>query len=456
MVTGSGAGFPPPGPPPGPRRRWVALPAARVWLIAVAAAVVVAVVVTLVVVAGGTPGRRDSAGPTTSADTPSATPTGQPATSTVPTTAGPSTAPSAPPPTRTEAQRAEACVQSTLVRLPLAARVGQLLMIGAPATSPQSLAAAVREDRLGGVFLHGRSAQSAATVRAGIQRLQTAAAAAGGIGLQIAVDQEGGLVQTLRGAGFPRIPSAVEQGRMNLADLRTGTTDWARRLAAAGVTLDLAPVADTVPAGFAASNPPIGAVDRQYGSTPDRVAADVRTVVTAAQAAGVLTTLKHFPGLGRVRANTDTASTAVDPTTTADDPYLTPFGSGIRAGSAAVMVSSARYPRLDSQSIAAFSSEIVTGLLRDRLGFTGLVISDDLGAAAAVRSVSPGQRAVRFVRAGGDMVLTVRPGDAQPMITALLAAARASAAFGARVTDAARHVLRSKYRAGQLRCAGDR
>jgi beta-N-acetylhexosaminidase len=193
--------------------------------------------------------------------------------------------------------------------------------------------------------------------------------------------------------------------------------------------------------------------DRQYGSAPDSVAKDTDTVVTAAQAAGVLTTLKHFPGLGRVRANTDTATSAVDATATPDDPYLAPFASGIRAGSAAVMVSSARYPRLDGQSIAAFSTAVVTGLLRGRLHFDGLVVSDDLGAAVAVAAVPPGERAVRFVRAGGDLVLTIRPADVPPMTAALLAAARVSTSFRARVDDAVRHVLRSKYRAGLLRCA---
>src|SRR5207248_639059 len=83
-------------------------------------------------------------------------------------------------------------------------------------------------------------------------------------------------------------------------------------------------VADTVPAGTGGANPPIGAFNRQYGSAPDPVAQDIATVVGAAQSAGVLTTLKHFPGLGRVRANTDTSTQAVDPVTTVADPYLRP------------------------------------------------------------------------------------------------------------------------------------
>jgi beta-N-acetylhexosaminidase len=347
-------------------------------------------------------------------------------------------------------QRLDACVTAAVSKLDLDGRVGQLLMVGTPIANPPALAETVRRQRLGGVFLAGRSTQSAATVRQGIRALQQAAPP--GVPLHIAVDQEGGQVQTLRSADFPTIPSAVEQGRWDAATLRARTADWAQRLADAGITLDLAPVADTVPPQFADANPPIGAFNRQYGSTPDEVAGDVETVVAAVQGAGVLTTLKHFPGLGRVRSNTDTSSNTVDNATTADDAFLKPFVSGIRAGSAAVMISSARYPRLDSQAIAAFSAPIVTGLLRERLGYTGLVVSDDLGAAAAAAAVPVGERAVRFVQAGGDLVLTVRPGDAGPMHDALVAAAQASLVFDARVTDAARHVLRSKYRAKLLTC----
>jgi beta-N-acetylhexosaminidase len=185
---------------------------------------------------------------------------------------------------------------------------------------------------------------------------------------------------------------------------------------------------------------------------PGPVADDVAAVVSAVQGAGVLTTLKHFPGLGRVRVNTDTSTGARDDLTTADDPALKPFSSGIAAGSAAVMISSATYPKLDPANVAAFSGPIVTGLLRDKLGFTGLVLSDDLGPAVAVGAVPLGQRAVRFIQAGGDMALSVRLADAGPMSDALVAAAKASPEFAARVTQSATRVVQSKLRAGLTTC----
>jgi beta-N-acetylhexosaminidase len=351
------------------------------------------------------------------------------------------------PPVRDEAR----CAADAVARLSPERLVGQLVMVGTPVATPQTLGDAVAKYHLGGTFLAGRSQAPAATLKQGIAALQKSA---GDIPLHVAADQEGGQVQTLKGPDFPLIPSAVKQGALPPDALRGQTAEWAKRLKGIGVTMDLAPVADTVPAGTADDNPPIGAFDRQYGSTPDVVAKAISTVVPAVQDSGVITSLKHFPGLGRVTANTDTSDKAVDATTTPDDPFLRPFAAGVGAGSAAVMISSARYPRLDPNNIAAFSTPVVTDLLRKRMGFTGLVISDDLGVAVAAASVPVGERAVRFVRAGGDMVLTVKTSDAAPMTGSLLAAVKADPAFAARAADAAQHVIRSKYRAGLMKPCG--
>lgn len=345
------------------------------------------------------------------------------------------------------------CAAALVAKLTPEQQAGQLLMIGTPIGTPLTAVQPIQRYQLGGIFLAGRSTASAASLKQSIGQLQAAATKSAGLGLQMGVDQEGGQVQTLKGADFPAIPTAVNQGRLDDAALSAQTAEWSGRLKAIGVTIDLAPVADVVPAGVGKANPPIGGFDRQYGPTPEPVAADVATVVTAMQGAGVLSTLKHFPGLGRVKVNTDTSTGARDDVTTADDPALQPFARGIAAGSAAVMISSATYPKLDAANVAAFSAPIVTGLLREKLGFDGLVLSDDLGAAAAVASVPVGQRAVRFIRAGGDVVLSVKLSDAGPMTDALLAAAKGDAAFAARVTQSATRVVRGKLRAGLARCS---
>lgn len=367
-----------------------------------------------------------------SADTPSPVP---PASSPV---AGPSPSGTAP----------VSCVDAAVGRMSMEERAGQVLMLGTEVDAPRDVRAAVSKYHLGGVFLAGRSQRPAAALKADIAAVQQAARTP----LLIALDQEGGSVQTLKGPDFPLIPSAEKLGAGPAAKLRATVRDSAGRLAGIGITINLAPVADTVPASLGERNPPIGNFHRQYGSDPDAVAADIEQVVAASQGAGVLTTVKHFPGLGRTRANTDTSDDATDPTTTAADPYLKPFVAGIKAGTASVMISSASYPKLDARNVAAFSGPIVTGLLRAKLGFTGLVMSDDLGAADAVEDVPAGQRAVRFVRAGGDLVLTIVAQDAAPMTSALIAEAGSSPDFAARMTDAARHVVQAKVRAGLVAC----
>ncbi len=305
---------------------------------------------------------------------------------------------------------------------------------------------------VGSVFLAGRSSAGAAAVATAVTTLQLQATSTTGTFLHVAADQEGGLVQTLTGPGFTSIPDGVEQGRLSKSELAGQTAVWAGELAAAGITLNLAPVADTVPVGTGAANPPIGASDRQYGDDPQAVGVAVSTVVAALQAAGVDATVKHFPGLGRVTANTDTSDQAVDEQTSTEDAALQPFTAGIQAGTTAVMMSSASYPQLDPDNIAAFSPAMIGGLLRDRMGFTGVVISDDLGNAVAVADVPTGQRAVDFIAAGGDLVLTVDGSDAEPMTSALSARATSDPTFAARIDDAALHVLISKQDSGLLVC----
>jgi beta-N-acetylhexosaminidase len=339
------------------------------------------------------------------------------------------------------------CADRTLAGLSVDERVGQLLMVGVPAADPVSGTAALSGVPVGGLFLQGRSSADAASVGAAVAQLQEGAA----VPLQVAVDQEGGLVQTLKGPGFDRVPTAVEQGRQDPAALRSATTGWAGQLAGAGITMDLAPVADTVPAGTEADNPPIGAFDRQFGSDPQAVAASVTTVAQALQDAGVVATAKHFPGLGRVRVNTDTDLGATDPETGPDDPFLAPFAAAADARVGAVMVSSATYPRLDPDSPALFSSAVLE-LLRGQLGFDGVVMSDDVGDAEAVSQTPVAQRAVESVAAGVDVVLTVSPDDAAPMAQALTDRAGEDEAFARRVTESAGRVLALKERFGLLSC----
>jgi beta-N-acetylhexosaminidase len=345
------------------------------------------------------------------------------------------------------------CVRTALADLSAVQRAGQLVMAGVPADSPSTYATRVREEELSGIFLAGRTSRSPSAIRAGLARLRPVRTASARIEPLVAVDQEGGKVQTLRGDSWTAIASARSQGRWSRARLADRTRAWAEELRRAGITMDLAPVADVVPAGHEARNPPIGRFGRHYGSTPAAVAQDVATVTEALSSAGVMPTLKHFPGLGLVTANTDTSARAVDDETTVTSAQLEPFRAGIDAGAGAVMLSSARYPRIDADRLAVFSPAVVTDLLRTRLGYQGVVMTDDVGRAVAVQSVPVGRRATRFIAAGGDLVLTVDPGPARTMVTAIARKAATDKRFRAKVDASAERVLRLKERAGLLTCS---
>jgi beta-N-acetylhexosaminidase len=322
-------------------------------------------------------------------------------------------------------------------------------MGGVPADGLTTAARAAVAGGAGGIILTDAAGGGEVSTGA-VSGTVRAAQAAADVPLLVSTDQEGGRVQDLAGAGFTRIPSAAVQARDG-AGLRADAAGWGRELAAAGVGLDLAPVADVVDPALGKDNAPVGALDRGYGTDPDVVGPSVAAFVGGMGQSGVATTLKHFPGLGQVRQNTDFAGTVVDTTTTRDDPGLASFRAGIAAGAGAVMVSSARYTRIDPENPALFSRTIVTDVLRGDLGFGGVVMTDDVGAAAALADVRVGQRAVRFVAAGGDLVLTVRPGDVAPMVDALVAAAD-DPAFAARLDESARRVLTLKSDRSLLRC----
>ena len=115
-----------------------------------------------------------------------------------------------------------------------------------------------------------------------------------------------------------------------------------------------------------------------------------------------------------------------------------------------VMMSSAIYPQLDGSQPALFSRAVISDLLRGRLGFDGVVITDDVGNAAAVQDVPVGDRAVRFLEAGGTLVLTLDPGGVPEMVDAVLARDAADPAFSGQVDAAVRTALTAKAAAGLL------
>ena len=384
-------------------------------------------------------------GSSSAGSSPSAKPQApEPATS----SAAPSpTAAASPAPTATATATA---TDGALAGWSLEEKVGQLMMVGVDAQAPkQSSNEAVDTHHVGNIFIAGRTtAGSQAT-----QKVISSFTSKVGPGtthatpMLVATDQEGGEVQVLSGSGFSDIPSALDQSAQPRDQLVASARTWGKELADVGVNMNLAPVADLVDIARPASNEPIGRWGREYGHDAATVSSQAGAFAEGMQASKVIPTYKHFPGLGRVKDNTDTSAGVVDSTTTrsSDTAVSVIFGAAIAAGAPVIMVSSATYSLIDPSAPAVFSSTIVTDMLRREMGFSGVVITDDVSAAVQVQDVSAGDRAVRAIRAGCDLVLaSADPTVAADMVKALIATARSDPAFAARVDESATRVLNLK------------
>ena len=336
-----------------------------------------------------------------------------------------------------------------------AQRVGQLFIVGLrdDRLGPAEIAG-IRAHHFGSVSFIVTTTEGVAGVRLvanAVQALATKSTTAR-VRFYVAANQEGGVIQTLQGPGFSRMPTAVDQGKLSTSALRADAKTWAKQLIAAGVNLNFAPVMDVVPAGTESKNQPIGVLKREYGSDPATVGAHGVAFFHGMAKARVTTTAKHFPGLGRVLGNTDFTANVVDSVTTPNDPDLASFRQAIDAGVPMVMVALALYKKIDPAHLAVFSPTVMN-LLRDTYGFDGVIVSDDIGAAVAISNIPPGTRAIDFLQAGGDLIISKYVQPADQMADAVLTLAGSNSAFRSRVDDAAMRVLRAKEASGLLPCS---
>jgi len=278
---------------------------------------------------------------------------------------------------------------------------GRMLIVRMEATATRELLARARAGEIGGVVLFPPAGTSAAAIAAEIARLRRAAGAGGSPPPLVAIDQEGGPVKRLPDLPPDRSPAALARaggGAAALAEREGRAT--ATALAALGVNLDLAPVLDVAIASdsFVA--------ERTFGAQPARAAELGLAFARGLESGGVAATAKHFPGLGLATANTDLAPSTVTASREQLATGLVPFREAADAGVAAVMVSNATYPALDARAPASLSSRVIGGLLREELGYEGVVVTDDLGAGAITGSgIEEGEAAVRAARAGADLLL---------------------------------------------------
>jgi beta-N-acetylhexosaminidase len=252
----------------------------------------------------------------------------------------------------------------------------------------------------GGVCLFARNVQD----RFQVAELTAELRAHCGEDFLVAVDQEGGGV--VRALDVPYPPSAMALGAADdLTLTRSIAAATARGLKAMGINVDFAPVADV-------NNNPRNSVivDRAFGGDAAHVTRHIVGFVQGLQAAGVAATAKHFPGHG----DTDIDSHLALPTLEADRARLerielVPFRAAIASGVAAVMSFHGLVPALDPELPATLSRRIMTGLLREELGFDGVVFSDALSMRAITDSLGPAEAAVRALAAGCDMPVHVGP-----------------------------------------------
>lgn len=269
------------------------------------------------------------------------------------------------------------------------------------------IVADIRERHLGGVVLFNydvgeksfrRNIESAAQLKALNTSLQSLAPTP----LLISIDQEGGVVSRLQERyGFPATESQQYYGTLDdLKATRAAAETEGKILHEMGINLNLAPVVDV---NVNPSSPAIGAIERSFSADPKIVTAQATAEIEGYHAQGILCTLKHFPGHGS--AKSDSHLGFVDVTETWQASELEPYRNLIKAGLAdAIMTAHIFSSKLDPQYPATLSQKIITGILREQLGYDGVVISDDM-QMGAIRQFYGFEQAVELaIHAGVDIL----------------------------------------------------
>ncbi len=346
------------------------------------------------------------------------------------------------------------------VSLTLEDKLAQMIMVGfrgARAVPADPIVADVAQRGVGAVVLFNYdvalgSAQRNIESPAQLAHLTADLQAQARIPLLIAADQEGGRVARLDPAhGFAPSLQAQELGeRSDPAFTYAQAERMAKELAAAGINHNLAPVVDlnSNPAG-----PAIGALGRSFSADPAVVIAQAQAFIDAHHAHAITTTLKHFPGHGSAQA--DSHLGLVDVSNTWQPNELAPYRSLIGQGAVdSVMTAHVFNVRLDPDYPATLSQATINGLLRDELGFSGVVITDDMNMQAVAGQYGFAEAAVLAVQAGADLLaygnnLVYDPDVAQRALVALLAAVKRGEISEERVEASYVRILALKSKWGQ-------
>lgn len=304
---------------------------------------------------------------------------------------------------------------------------------------------------LGGICLYGNNLSAGPEAVVDLARTISASAPS----LVLALDEEGGDVTRLHYTTGSPYPGNAVLGRVDdLATTHAVAAAIGAELKDAGVWLDLAPDADI---NSDPRNPVIGT--RSFGADPDLVARHTAAWVEGLQAHGVAACVKHFPGHGDTSVDSHLALPRVDADlATLHARELVPFVAAIEAGAATVMTSHLVLPALDPDHPATMSRRILTGLLREELGFDGVIVTDALDMAGASATLGVPAAAVASLAAGADL-LCIGPSlrgrgadDILDVVDALVAAVADGALAASRLLDAAARVdaLSTAYGTGAV------
>jgi beta-N-acetylhexosaminidase len=280
--------------------------------------------------------------------------------------------------------------------------IGQLLIGCLPGTTiPSELRSLAREFSLGGVTLFDRNMEAPEQIAELALDLQALGSV---LPVWIAVDQEGGRVARLK-VPFTKWPPMAVLGRSGDAALAYRfAAALAAELRAVGISLDYAPVLDIL---TNPKNPVIG--DRALAETADEVARLGAAIVKGLQDNGVAACGKHFPGHGDTSVDSHQGLPIIEhPPDRIRRVELVPFRQAIKAGVATMMTAHVLVPSIDEEKPATLSRRIVYDMLRDELGFEGVILSDDLEMKALADTYSVGDSAVEAIAAGCDGILICR------------------------------------------------
>jgi beta-N-acetylhexosaminidase len=291
----------------------------------------------------------------------------------------------------------------------LDSKIGQLFMAGIPGTSlDDSTEGLIRDYNLGGVILFSRNIENPEQVAKLCQDLQDAAIRHQDVPLFLAVDQEGGRVARL-GEPFTRFPGneAIGKDDNPLARAHEFGLTTATEMKLVGLNMNMAPVVD-VQRGELEKH----LVGRTFGADPERVGELGGAVIESLQGGGVMAVAKHFPGLGRAPLDPHLELPRIEvDMKEMETVHLRPFGSAIEKNVSAIMTSHAVYPALDPRLPATLSAVVLRDLLREKMAFEGLIISDDLEMGAIAKQWGVAEGAAASFEAGADILLVCKDQD---------------------------------------------